>query len=608
MLRLTFALTAALLLAGSATGQADKKSYLIPTPKGWREESMPVPPRFAPDMKWKGTEEIRFAPGMYAPDSASFLSYGFLFWLPPDQKIDRTATEQELLAYFRGLAKAVAPRRIKKEVDVAAFTLKLQDAKETPAKRPSGEAVAGYIGELKWIEPFVTGKPQTLRLDIHTWHCDKHDHNCVFVCASPQPDTAEVWKTLREIRADTTFSDTSNRSVLSATKSGDSVVVESKGGSVTYKVVMDPKIGGDISELNLPADGKIVARELNDIFFLGYHGEEFSLRGWTGRDKFRIACAVDLVSQKADEVVVKVDLVTTGTFKYLPADELGKANFRKTHVSYKDKTLEVKRTYRFKPDRIVIDDEILWVHTDTEMKTFYCTAAFTAGAVQGPARLVNGATTANFEVATSAGRKVPDGIVYPSTAENFLKNGFKVSLRTTAMSFDLGKSDWYFYEKPWQQDWFQVSGFMYRLTGTPAGKPIRTSHELVFSKASVSEMPPVVTIKSPSWDARWLDEKGKVAKFKIGDTMTLSASAVNSDGSPVPGEDISWDIHIDPWWNTPSVTLRGNTPTYTVPGVTNEADIAKSKDRNLLGIFTVKVKGKNGTEAVEPFAVLIGKK
>jgi len=120
-------------------------------------------------------------------------------------------------------------------------------------------------------------------------------------------------------------------------------------------------------------------------------------------------------------------------------------------------------------------------------------------------------------------------------------------------------------------------------------------------------LPPVVTIKSPSWDARWMDEKGEVPKFKIGDTVKLSASAVNSDGSMVPDEDISWEIHIDPWWKTPAVTLRGGNTSYILPDVTNEEDRIKSKDRILLGVITVKVKGKNGTQAVEPFAMLIGK-
>jgi hypothetical protein len=395
--------------------------------------------------------------------------------------------------------------------------------------------------------------------------------------------------------------------VLSAAKSGDTIIIESKGGPLTYKIAIDPKRGGDISDLQLPADGKIIAREINDIFFLGEHGDQYTLRGWTGPNKFTISCSANLISQKADEVVVQVNLLTTGTFKILAKDEPAKAELRKTHVSYKDKTIEVKRTYTFKPDRVLVNDELLWVHADMQFKTFYFTAAFMPGAVQGPARLVKGAANASFYGVSSGGKKLPPEITYPFTSENFLKNGYKVSLRPLTASFDLAKSDFYFYEKAWQQDWHQLAGFMYRVAGNPPGKAITARHEIVFSKATLQEMPPIVTIQSPPTDARWLDEKGEVAKYKIGDVLKLAAVAVNSDGSSVPDQDITWEIHIDPWWNTPTMTLHGANLSYTIPEVTNDIDKTTAKDRKLLAVITVKAKGKNGTEAAEPFAMLVDK-
>src|SRR4249920_2110771 len=93
-----------LLLASPAFGQPDKKPpYQLPTPKGWGKETIALPPPFAPDMTWKGAEELRFAPGMFKADSDSFLSYTLFFWLPDDQKIDAKTMEKEFLAYYRGL-------------------------------------------------------------------------------------------------------------------------------------------------------------------------------------------------------------------------------------------------------------------------------------------------------------------------------------------------------------------------------------------------------------------------------------------------------------------------------------------------------------------------
>jgi hypothetical protein len=189
------------VLAASAVDQPAKDPpYRLPTPKGWGKETIPLPPSFAKDMTWKGTEELRFAPGMFKADAADFFSYALLFWLPDGQKIDPKTMDKELLRYYRGLAKAVLEGK-ESDVDVSTFSLSIKDAKEKPGKRPGGEDVSAYVAELKWTEPFTTRKPQTLRMEVHTWHSDKHKHHCVFICASPQLETAEVWKTLREIRA-----------------------------------------------------------------------------------------------------------------------------------------------------------------------------------------------------------------------------------------------------------------------------------------------------------------------------------------------------------------------------------------------------------------------
>jgi hypothetical protein len=198
-------LLSALIVASSAVGQAEKEQpYEVPTPKGWAKETIALPPAFAPDMKWKGTEELRFAPGMFKADAPDFLSYTLLFWLPDDAEIDAKTMERELLAYYRGLAAAVLKGK-KQEVDTKTFSLTITATKHQPDKRPGGEAVAGHVGVLKWTEPFATGKPQTLQLDIHSWTSAKHKHHLVFICASPQPETEAVWKTLREIRAGCTY-------------------------------------------------------------------------------------------------------------------------------------------------------------------------------------------------------------------------------------------------------------------------------------------------------------------------------------------------------------------------------------------------------------------
>jgi hypothetical protein len=196
MMRCGLLLAALLALTSAAAGQDTKAPAEMPTPKGWGKETIALPPAFAADMKWKGSEELRFHPGMFKADSDGFFSYAILMSLPADAKTDAAALESELLTYYRGLCQAVLKSKNQTE-DVSKFTLTLKEMR-TP-NRPGGEGCTGYTGEMRWVEPFTTGKPQTLRMEVQVWHCEKSNRRHVLVLASPQQPTAAMWKELRTI-------------------------------------------------------------------------------------------------------------------------------------------------------------------------------------------------------------------------------------------------------------------------------------------------------------------------------------------------------------------------------------------------------------------------
>jgi hypothetical protein len=394
---------------------------------------------------------------------------------------------------------------------------------------------------------------------------------------------------------------------MAATTTENEVIVQSDGSPMNYKAVIDRKKGGNIQELCLPAKSQPVASDLNNLFFHGSHGDDYTLRGWSGRDACILSSRVQVVSQKPDEIVVQVSADAAGTFKVISTNPAVKAALAGKLRSYKEKTVEIKRLYAFRPDGVDITDEVLWVYPGMEFNKIEWTASFKPGCIQSPARLLKGTVKASFYPVGSGGDKLPKGITYPFTAENIFKNGWKVGLLTTDASFDLQKSDSFFYEKPWQTDWEQSSGFGYVISGQPEGKPVTVRTRLTFAKVTPAEMPPVVTLLSPGPDARWMDEKGEVAKCRIGDTVKLHATAVNADGSPVADKDISWDIRIAAWWKQKPFILQGAQGSYILPQAANEEEKAEAQKRQLLAVIKVTAKGNNGTEATEHFAMLVGK-
>ena len=169
----------------------------------WKGETISLPPDFAPDMKWKGTEVIRFAPGMFDPKSDEFFSYAFVFAVSKDQPLTKEVIQTETLAYYRGLARSVLKSR-GKEVDTAKFTFALKQeeaATDTPKGVPA-DKITPFSGQLQWIEPFATENPQLLHFELQAWTDTKTEMNYLFVCTSPKPaeKTTKIWQDLRTIR------------------------------------------------------------------------------------------------------------------------------------------------------------------------------------------------------------------------------------------------------------------------------------------------------------------------------------------------------------------------------------------------------------------------
>jgi hypothetical protein len=191
-----------ILITGSLWAADEPGPAKLAAPKDWGGETISLPPGFAPGMKLKGSEHIRFAPGMMKPESDSFFSYAFVFELEPKPALTEAVIKDEFLKYYRGLCTAVLNGKLP-EVDPSKFTLELQRVKsdaKPAADESAADAPANYTGILEWVEPFATKKPQKLNLEIRTWA--KGDRNYTFVCVSAHARDAAIWKQLHTIRDD----------------------------------------------------------------------------------------------------------------------------------------------------------------------------------------------------------------------------------------------------------------------------------------------------------------------------------------------------------------------------------------------------------------------
>jgi hypothetical protein len=172
-------------------------SFQWPLPESWRQETIPFPLEFAPDLPYEGVEELRFSPGMFKPDHEGYWSYAFVWWLDGRPALDAPELTSTLRRYFAGLCTSVAKEK-GQPIDPAKFSVSVQAV--AGPQRKLGHVVAKLAGTVDSYDPFATGKPIVLNVEVWVWDCDRSGKRAAIVLASPKPVSAPIWTSLRKRR------------------------------------------------------------------------------------------------------------------------------------------------------------------------------------------------------------------------------------------------------------------------------------------------------------------------------------------------------------------------------------------------------------------------
>lgn len=168
--------------------------FVLPTPEGWRTETLTFPLEFAPGLPYTGLEELRFSPGMFKPGSEDFWSYAFVCWLEGEVPFTSERLNADLKAYLEGLSRAVEEKNEKFNPKAATVTARLTELKTTQ------DGPRRFEGKVNAYDPFKTHKPVTLNLRVSVFQCPAQGRTVAFFQASPQPTGHSVWEKLERIR------------------------------------------------------------------------------------------------------------------------------------------------------------------------------------------------------------------------------------------------------------------------------------------------------------------------------------------------------------------------------------------------------------------------
>lgn len=174
-----------------ANSQENKPQILL-EPASWEFERFELPPAFAPQITYKGVEEIRFAPGMFNKDSANYFSYVFVAQIDKITRISTPEIKNYLTWYFRGLCSSTAKER-KMVIDSTKISATVKMKSILP-----GETIA-YEATIMVFGVFADGAPVKLNIEAGVVNNQATNKTYVFFLASPRDKKAPIWNDLHDI-------------------------------------------------------------------------------------------------------------------------------------------------------------------------------------------------------------------------------------------------------------------------------------------------------------------------------------------------------------------------------------------------------------------------
>ena len=182
----------------SIDSQSQETPQLLKEPANWAFERFALPPAFAPGIPYKGVEELRFSPGMFNKDSATYFTYAFVTELDNVTSISQNDISDYLLKYFKGLCKSTAKDR-KLVIDTTKINVTIEKKKGIPVN----EII--YTASMNIFGVFADGAAVKLNMEVKVLMNAVAKKIYLIFIASPREKTDAVWKKLYEIQKDFTI-------------------------------------------------------------------------------------------------------------------------------------------------------------------------------------------------------------------------------------------------------------------------------------------------------------------------------------------------------------------------------------------------------------------
>ncbi|MES2775444.1 MAG: hypothetical protein V4722_14815 [Bacteroidota bacterium] len=167
--------------------------YSLAIPKDWTIERFLIPISFAPQISYKGVEDIRFTPGWGKAISDDYWSYAFLWYLEGDIKMDANIIDSNLKAYYTGLISINGPNIPSDKLRPVVTSFK-------EVKKDVGD-LKTFAGTIQMVD-YMTQKSIVLNCKAHLKSCPGENKTFMFYELSPQTFSHTIWQSLDKLWLD----------------------------------------------------------------------------------------------------------------------------------------------------------------------------------------------------------------------------------------------------------------------------------------------------------------------------------------------------------------------------------------------------------------------
>ncbi|MEM5566171.1 hypothetical protein WNY78_13710 [Psychroserpens sp. AS72] len=169
-------------------GQDEAKLGVLESDTTWLKEIIKFPIGFAPEIKYEGYEDLRFAKKWRDSAHDDFWAYMFAWHINSNEQQTVETLETNIKFYYDGIMKAVNKKKDFVVPETTVLFIKTEANKDTD-----------FIGKLYVYDSFTSEAMMTLNVRVKSYYCIQTESSTILFKLSPQGFDHEIWKRFNEV-------------------------------------------------------------------------------------------------------------------------------------------------------------------------------------------------------------------------------------------------------------------------------------------------------------------------------------------------------------------------------------------------------------------------